>query len=215
LSRAYAFLWLCYHYLEAPSAGGDDNYDETGPCNPFADHRRGNTPTFTFLSEAEIAQENNDPPEEATLAGKLVAQRAEILKSHEEKESNKALITASAMTLGGDEDGALANSESKTKGRRGAAKAKMGASGIKNATARSRHPQPKGKGVEGITTPEGVVGYDAVSCKSGFHIWSNMRFRILGQPLPLMPPETSIHIINIRVDFCRPWSPTFNKTPLS
>jgi hypothetical protein len=213
LSRAYAFLWLCYHYLEAPSTDGDDNYDETGPSNPFADHRRGNTPGFTFLSEAEAAQENNDPPEETTLAAKLVAQRAEILKSHEEKESNKALITASAMSMGGDEDGAPGNPEYKVKGRRGAGKAKASASGVKNATARSRPSQLKGKASEGILAPENEDGYDAVPRKFGFHLWSYMELQGPCQSSPLVPLETSIHIINIRVYLCRPWSPTLFDIP--
>jgi Ino eighty subunit 1 len=182
LSRAHAFLWLCYHYLEAPSTDSDDNYDDEGPSNPFADQRRGNMPSFVFLSEAEAAQENNDPLEEITLAGKLVAQRAEILRSHEEKESNKALITASAMTLGGDEEVVPDNTETKMKGRRGSAKAKASNSKVKKAAGKSRRSKLKeeiAEGEMGTPAPESEGGNDAVPQRRfGFYVWPRLELKI-------------------------------------
>lgn len=160
-SRAQAFLWLCYHYLEAPTTDGDDNYDDDGPSNPFADQRRG----FVFLSEAETAQENKDPPEELTKAAKLVAQRNEILRSHEEKESNKALISAGAMSLGGDEEAVPDSSESKVKGKRGPAKAKTSPSKLKKAPGKSRRSKLKEETTDKeihTPAPESEDGYDAV-----------------------------------------------------
>ena len=176
LSRAHAFLWLCYHYLEAPSTDSEDNYDDEGPSNPFSDHRRGNLPNFVFLSEAEAAQENNDPPEEVALAGKLVAHRADILRSHEEKESNKAVITASAMTLGGSEE-VPDNAETKAKAKRAFAKAKASPSKGKKAAGKSRRSKLKEEIVEGeMGTPalESEDGYDTVPQRQfDFHILSH------------------------------------------
>lgn len=131
-------------------------------------------PSFIFLSEAEIAQENNDSPEEVTLAEKLVAQRAEILRSHEEKESNKAVISASAMALGGSEELAPDNTETKGKVKRGSAKAKASPSKGKKVAGKSRRSKLKEETAEAeIGTPalDSEDGYDTVSQrKFGFHI---------------------------------------------
>ncbi|KAF9457100.1 hypothetical protein BDZ94DRAFT_1326526 [Collybia nuda] len=129
VSRGRAFLWLCYHYLEVPSTNNDDDYDDEGLANPFADQRRGNTPTFIFLSETEVAQENVDPEDEKTLAEKLVAQRAEKLRIQGTKESNKDKSLSKPLVVGSvvgdEEDRAIANTEeNKPKGKRGTAKAK-------------------------------------------------------------------------------------------
>lgn len=123
LSRAQAFLWLCYHYLEAPLADSDDDYDDDGPSNPFTENRRGNTPTFVFLSDAEVEQENVDPEEEKDLATKLVAQRAEILRTQGAKEATKASgKTSGAGSVMGDDDEEPVSipEEAKPKAKRGA-----------------------------------------------------------------------------------------------
>lgn len=129
VSRGRAFLWLCYHYLEAPSADSDEDYDDEGPANPFADHRRGNSPTFVFLSEAEVAQENVDPEEEKILAEKLVAQRADKLRIQGAKESNKdkgpSKLSVAGSVAGDEEDEVVASiEETKPKGKRGSRKIK-------------------------------------------------------------------------------------------
>jgi Ino eighty subunit 1 len=197
LSRAHAFLWLCYHYLEGPSTDIDDNYDDDGPSNPFADHRRGNMPSLVFLSETETAQENNDPPEEIALAGKLVAQRAEILRSHEEKESNKALITASAMSLGGDEEVVHDNTETKMKGRRGSAKSKASTSKVKKAAGKSRRSKLKeetgtAEGELCTPAPESDDGYDAVpQRKFGFHLLPQLEFKTFDSTVTTAHPMTN------------------------
>ncbi|KAG5639376.1 hypothetical protein H0H81_003520 [Sphagnurus paluster] len=104
VSRARAFLWLCYHYLESPLASSDDDYDDDGPSNPFADSRRGNTPTFMYLSDSEIGQENVDPENEKVLGQKLVAQRAEILKTQGAKETVKQGKPLDGIVIGDEED---------------------------------------------------------------------------------------------------------------
>lgn len=88
-SRARAFLWLCYHYLESPNIDADDDYDTDGstPPNPFADHHRdpGKLPLLIRLSPEEAAEENQDTETEKLLAEKLVHQRSEIIKTHGHK----------------------------------------------------------------------------------------------------------------------------------
>ncbi|KAG6900160.1 hypothetical protein C0993_002089 [Termitomyces sp. T159_Od127] len=105
LSRARAFLWLCYHYLESSVEDNDDDYDNDGPINPFADSRRGNIPAFVHLSDTEIAKENVDSDEEKILADKLVLQRLEIVKTQGAKDLSKQNKLSGSGTSGvGDEN---------------------------------------------------------------------------------------------------------------
>lgn len=172
-------------------------------------------PSFVFLSEEGAAQENNDPPEEITLGGKLVAQRAEILKSHEEKESNKALITASAVALGGDEEVVPDGTERKMKGRRGVAKAKPSTSKVKKTAGKSRRSKLKEEAAEGeicTPAPESENGHD-VPQRKYIHFRLQLEFKIFEstvatthpitnqyphhqyqrQPLPTMETHVTIH----------------------
>lgn len=87
LSRARAFLWLCYHYLESPF--NKDDYDGKRSGNPFDGSRRHDAPSFTFLSDSEIAEENVDTADEKMLGDILVSQRTDILKAQGTKESHK------------------------------------------------------------------------------------------------------------------------------
>jgi Ino eighty subunit 1 len=81
LSRARAFLWLAFHYHEAPSV------------NPFDDdHARqnvGRIPELVILSEKEFEQENVDPEDERDYATKMTKLRMEFLaKNAQATESN-------------------------------------------------------------------------------------------------------------------------------
>ncbi|KAF8898518.1 hypothetical protein BD779DRAFT_1666354 [Infundibulicybe gibba] len=105
LTRARAFLWLCYHFLEAPSVQDDDDYDDdTTQSNPFADPTRGKTPSFVMLTEAEAKLENQDPQEEKLRAISLVAQRNQILNVQGTKEGNKSGKAPAADSVLGDDD---------------------------------------------------------------------------------------------------------------
>ncbi|KAF7789895.1 hypothetical protein EIP86_000843 [Pleurotus ostreatoroseus] len=70
-SRARAFLWLLYHYHEAPSR------------NPFDDEasrkRPGIIPTLETLSDEEAKLENVDTPEEIEWGRKMTEQRRVFL----------------------------------------------------------------------------------------------------------------------------------------
>lgn len=154
-------------------------------------------PSFVFLSEEGAAQENNDPPEEITLGGKLVAQRAEILKSHEEKESNKALITASAVALGGDEEVVPDGTERKMKGRRGVAKAKPSTSKVKKTAGKSRRSKLKEEAAEGeicTPAPESENGHDVPQLATTHPITNQYpHHQYQRQPLPTMETHVTIH----------------------
>ncbi|KAI0257299.1 hypothetical protein BJV78DRAFT_1277848 [Lactifluus subvellereus] len=83
LSRARAFLWLAFHYHEAPSA------------NPFDDeHARQNVgliPGLDVLSEEEFEQENVDPEDERDYATKMTKLRMEFLaKNAQTTEGNNS-----------------------------------------------------------------------------------------------------------------------------
>ncbi|KAI0308055.1 hypothetical protein B0F90DRAFT_1679791 [Multifurca ochricompacta] len=71
LSRARAFLWLAFHYHEAPSK------------NPFGDqHAKRHVnliPELVPLSEEEFEQENVDPEDERDYAAKMTKLRMEFL----------------------------------------------------------------------------------------------------------------------------------------
>jgi Ino eighty subunit 1 len=80
LSRARVFLWLAFHYHEAPSA------------NPFDDdHARQNVgfiPKLAVLSEEEFEQENVDPEDERDYATKMTKLRMEFLAKNAQTAEN-------------------------------------------------------------------------------------------------------------------------------
>ncbi|KAJ7225776.1 hypothetical protein GGX14DRAFT_422304 [Mycena pura] len=89
-SRARIFLWLCYHYHEAPSANPDEDYDGDVALNPFSDlDTPGKVPHLVLLTDEEISTENVDTEEEKALAERLIAQRQVIARDHQLKESAK------------------------------------------------------------------------------------------------------------------------------
>ncbi|OBZ78781.1 Ino eighty subunit 1, partial [Grifola frondosa] len=77
-SRARAFLWLCYHYLEAPSP------------NPFsdehADQNPGKIPALVTLTAEEAAQENIDSQEEIDWGVRMTHQRQLFVESKLQEE---------------------------------------------------------------------------------------------------------------------------------
>ncbi|KAI0936163.1 hypothetical protein AcW1_000469 [Taiwanofungus camphoratus] len=72
-SRARAFLWLMFHYLQGPDKP-----------NPFDDdYSRANSskvPRMRNLSREEMQQENVDPPEEIEWGKRMSAHRSKFLK---------------------------------------------------------------------------------------------------------------------------------------
>ncbi|KAI0932399.1 hypothetical protein AcW2_001044 [Taiwanofungus camphoratus] len=74
-SRARAFLWLCYHYHEAPSYRG----------NPFSDTHSnislGQIPPLITLSPEEAALENVDTAEEKQWGQRMTLQRRDFVES--------------------------------------------------------------------------------------------------------------------------------------
>lgn len=101
-SRARAFLWLCYHYHEGPSADVEDDYDgDSAALNPFSDPSRpGKVPKLVLLTPDQAAVENLDPEDEKALANRLIAQREAIVQDHLLKESAKE-SKAKASSPGG------------------------------------------------------------------------------------------------------------------
>jgi len=73
ISRAKAFLWLMFHYLSPPGTSNpfDDDYSRANP---------GKVPRMRNLTREEMAQENQDPPEEIDWGKKMSAQRGKFLK---------------------------------------------------------------------------------------------------------------------------------------
>lgn len=73
-SRARAFLWLIYHYLEDPKSPNpfDDDYSSANP---------GKVPRLARLSEEEAARENLDTVQEMLRARELGAIRRDFLET--------------------------------------------------------------------------------------------------------------------------------------
>ncbi|KAF9270422.1 hypothetical protein L218DRAFT_1071858 [Marasmius fiardii PR-910] len=88
-SRARAFLWICYHYYEAPSSENEDDYDNNSSSeNPYCEpHRPGKYPPLQMLTTEQAEAENLDPEDEKQLAEKLIAQRTLIQKSQGPKDN--------------------------------------------------------------------------------------------------------------------------------
>ena len=99
-SRARAFLWLAFHYYEAPSV------------NPFDDQRArkhvGHIPELVPLSEEEFEKENTDPEDETDYATKMTKLRFDFLAKNAQQ-------------------GGEANNSNNNKDRKGIAKSKVGA----------------------------------------------------------------------------------------
>ena len=76
-SRARAILWLCYHYLEAPSHNPfDDDYSRSHP---------GKIPELVILTDEEVALENVDPTDEREWGDKMSRER-KIFMANKDKE---------------------------------------------------------------------------------------------------------------------------------
>lgn len=102
-SRAKAFLWLCFNYLESSMPSHPGMYhsdDDVVIINPFGDPRRGGKPYLVFLSPQQIALENVDLPEEIQLAKNLCRIRAEFVRTLELKEKGKQTMPSSASASG-------------------------------------------------------------------------------------------------------------------
>ncbi|THH32009.1 hypothetical protein EUX98_g2189 [Antrodiella citrinella] len=113
-SRARAILWLCYHYLEAPSHNPfDDDFSRSHP---------GKVPELVILAEDEVALENVDPADEKEWGEKMSAER-KVFMANKDKEALAA------------EDGAEPASRSKPgKGRGRGGKAKTATTPRKRAS---------------------------------------------------------------------------------
>ena len=115
-SRARAFLWLCFNYLEAPSV--EDDYDGDFTPNPFSEAAQSSgMPSLVYLSPEESASENQETVEDKFTSDKLLAQRIKIVTNQTAKELSKATNKDSAnVSLAGDDE----SDEHKPKPKKGA-----------------------------------------------------------------------------------------------
>ncbi|KAF9229510.1 hypothetical protein BS17DRAFT_876986 [Gyrodon lividus] len=96
--RARAFLWLIFHYLEGP--------DQPNPYDD--DHSRenlGKVPWLRRLTDAEMAEENVDTPEEIEWGKTMSAQRNSFLQRlvnslENEKKAKNAFASSSSQRVG-------------------------------------------------------------------------------------------------------------------
>lgn len=82
-SRARAFLWIMFHYLQGPDKPNpfDDDYARANPCK---------VPRMRNLSRDEMQQENVDPPDEVEWGRRMSAHRSKFLRELvEEMEQEK------------------------------------------------------------------------------------------------------------------------------
>ncbi|KAF9015361.1 hypothetical protein BDQ17DRAFT_1418437 [Cyathus striatus] len=120
VSRARAFLWLCFNYLEGSAVADDDDYDNETVENPFADSKRDKAPSLVMLTPEEAILENIDSEEEKLLAEKLVSQRMLIVKSQSNKEVAKSSgkTFGNVSTIGEDSELAIHASGDEAKGKK-------------------------------------------------------------------------------------------------
>ncbi|KIJ68233.1 hypothetical protein HYDPIDRAFT_24531 [Hydnomerulius pinastri MD-312] len=91
--RARAFLWLIFHYLEGPDQPNpyDDDYSRENP---------GKVPWLRRLTDAEMAEENVDTPEELEWGKTMSAQRniflQRLVNSLENEKKAKSSFTSSS-----------------------------------------------------------------------------------------------------------------------
>ena len=91
--RARAFLWLVYHYLEGPDRPNpfDDDYSRQNPAK---------VPWLRRLTDAELAKENVDTPDEIEWGRTMSAQRNVFLQRlvhslENEKKAKNVLASSS------------------------------------------------------------------------------------------------------------------------
>lgn len=83
-SRARAFLWLCYHYVESIS------FTENPYADDYSKKHHGRTPFLTPLTPEEMALENVDSPEELTAGLVMADRRKEFSAKIKEQSESKA-----------------------------------------------------------------------------------------------------------------------------
>ncbi|KXN89836.1 Ino eighty subunit 1 [Leucoagaricus sp. SymC.cos] len=103
-SRAKAFLWLCFNYLESSATNTEEDYDDDVIVNPFGDPRKDGKPSFVHLSLEEAAKENVDPPDEIKLAEKLIEHRASLVQGQQSKDKLAVPSSASGSVIGDADD---------------------------------------------------------------------------------------------------------------
>jgi hypothetical protein len=89
--------------------------------NPFSDSaKKTSPPTFSFLTEEEMALENQELSEDVIMAERLISQRNRIVQIHGAKESAKApkKASASGSVIGDDDEQLLPAADEVNKGRR-------------------------------------------------------------------------------------------------
>ncbi|KAF8845263.1 hypothetical protein BDN67DRAFT_961559 [Paxillus ammoniavirescens] len=96
--RARAFLWLIFHYLEGPDQSNpyDDDYSRENP---------GKVPWLRRLTDAEMAEENVDTPEEIEWGKAMSAQRNVFLQRlvsslENEKKAKNTFAASSSQRVG-------------------------------------------------------------------------------------------------------------------
>lgn len=149
-SRARAFLWMCFNYLENPGSSPDD-YDEEPKENPFADpHSKDAAPLLVSLTPEEISQENVDTEEEKALTDKLAASRDQAVKKQATKNEKAAIKTEEGSVAGepSTEPIVLSGDESPTKPKapakkRGGRAAPTTASAASNSASAVKPDKPK------------------------------------------------------------------------
>ncbi|KAL9716053.1 hypothetical protein Ac2012v2_000497 [Leucoagaricus gongylophorus] len=100
-SRAKAFLWLCFNYLESSTTSHlSDHHNDAVIINPFGDPRKDGKPYLVRLDPNEVALENVDPPEEIKLAEDLLQIRASFVQSQQSKEKDRQAMLSSGSGSG-------------------------------------------------------------------------------------------------------------------
>ncbi|KAJ3530126.1 hypothetical protein NMY22_g8703 [Coprinellus aureogranulatus] len=227
-SRARAFLWLCFNYLENPGSASDD-YDEEEKPNPFADPTKDSAPTLVTLSPDEAAMENVDTPEEKECAENLISKRDQIIKANAATKDAGKEPERDTGRLDDDEQPNIVE-EPKAKGRRKGSrtaaadkpeKPKRGGRG-KAEKLRKETLKKEAKGSQSTTPLDGMSIEDDNSQRNSVpriagvdsnDEGSSLSFRVLGKdaglkrrrasrrysPYPLSPEDSQPRVLHQRV----------------
>jgi Ino eighty subunit 1 len=98
VSRANAFLWLCWQYLET------DGSLEAAEHNPFGIPGEPGTlqvPTLESISSEQEALENEDPPEEVAYGQRMEEERKRYLDSEQHLKENSSTDKLTKKSRGG------------------------------------------------------------------------------------------------------------------
>jgi hypothetical protein len=153
-SRAQAFLWLCYHYLESVSIPGNPFADEYSKKHP------GKAPWLRCLSPEELALENVDTSEEIAWGLEMGARRQEFIAKI--KEESNVKVKDREREREREKERGIGNSGNRSPGRRDSARLPSGSRITRDGTIPPPTPLSRISLIDSDMTTKGRIVHPTI-----------------------------------------------------